>query len=145
MQHKDNEFVSVLDSGSVETVANAKETFPKHRIQESAGSKRGVNYVAADGGLMPNKGEVNVTLKAENGVVLKDMKWQHADVNMPIMSVRRLCKRGSRVEFHRRGGTITLPDGNVIPFEKINGVYFVKLLIEPPDGSGLQPFGGQGA
>ena len=126
--------MSVLDNGSVETVANAKKTFPGHKVSESAGSKKGVNYVAADGGLMPNLGEVEVTLTAENGVRLENMKWQHADVNMPIMSVRRLTKKGSRVEFHDKGRTIKMPDGNIIPFYMLNGVYFVKLLIEPPKG-----------
>ena len=62
-------------------------------MKPSAGSKEGVKYVAADGGLMPNLGEVQVTLKAENGIRLENMKWQHADVNMPIMSVRRLTKK----------------------------------------------------
>ena len=37
------------------------------------------------GGLMQNKDEVTVNLKAEHGVRLTDMAWQHADENMPIM------------------------------------------------------------
>ena len=94
---------------------------------------------------MPNLGEVKVTLKAENGVCLENMKWQHADVNMPIMSVRRLTKKGSTVEFNDTGGKINLPDGSVIPFYMMNGVYFVKLLVMPPDGSNIPPFGGLGA
>ena len=141
----ENEFVSVLDSGSVETMANASKTFPKHPVSPSPGSPNGVKYVAADGGLMPNNEEITTTLQAENGVKLENMKWQDTELNMPIMSVRRLAKKGSRVEFHDTGGNVYLPDGNVIPFYLIHGVYLIKLLITPPDGSDQPPFGGPGA
>ena len=70
-----------------------------------------------------------VTLKAENGVAVHNMQWQHADVNTTIMSVRRLCKKSSRVEVDKRSGTITLDDGNTKPFCMVNGVYVVKCVI----------------
>ena len=123
-------------------VADCKKTFPQHDVKPSADSKKGVSYVAADGGLMPNKGEVQVNLQADNGVKLEGIRWQHADVNMPILSVSRLAKKGSTVEFHDKGGTIKLPDGNIIPFYMLNVVYFVKLLIEPPEHADCPPVGG---
>ena len=114
-QHQDQtwQFISCVDSGSVETVADAKKTFPDHAVVPSTASKNGVACVAADGGVMPNRGEVSVGLTAGD-VDLGAMKWQDAKVNMPILSVRRVARKGSRVEFWDGGGVIKLPCGQKI-------------------------------
>ena len=140
---KKGEFISCVDSGSVATVANAKKTFPNEKVEPSKASTNGVAYVAADGGLMPNRGEVTVNVVAGD-VDLGPMKWQDADVNMPILSVRRIAKKGSRVSFWDGGGVIKLPDGTKVPFYEYQGVYLIKLAVKPPDGSGLPSFTGQG-
>ena len=142
---KDGEFLSVVDSGSVVVIADATKTFPKHTVKPGEDAKKGVAYVAASGDIIPNRGEVVVDLKAENGVVLEKVAWQDAPVNMPILSVKYLAKRGSRVNFWNKGGVIKLPDGSRVPFYEAGGVYFVKLKIQPPGGSDLPPFGGQGS
>ena len=142
---KDGEFLSVVDSGSVVVVADASKTFPKLPVKQGEAARKGVAYVSASGDIIPNRGEVVVDLKAENGVLLEKIAWQNAPVNMPILSVKYLAKRGSRVNFWNKGGVIKLPDGNRIPFYEAAGVYFVKLKIQPPEGSNLPPFGGQGS
>ena len=135
----------MVDCGSVVVIADASNTFPKLKVEAGEGAKKGIAYVAADGGIIPNRGEVTVTLKAENGVKLDNVKWQDAPVNMPILSVKYLAKRGSRVTFWNKGGIIKLPDGQRIPFYEAGGVYFIKLKIEPPEASDLPPVGGQGS
>ena len=114
-------------------------------MTEGVQSKKGVAYVAASGDIIPNRGEVTVSLQAENGVVMSDMKWQAAPVHMPILSVKYLTKRVSRVNFWNKGGIIKLPDGSRIPCYEAGGVYFAKLNVHPPEASGLPPFGGQGS
>ena len=42
---------------------------------------------------------MTVDLTAGNGVELEGVTWQDAPVNMPIVIVRKLAKKGSRVTF----------------------------------------------
>ena len=93
---------------------------------------------------MPNRGEVTFTARTENGVEIPNMKFQDADVSMPILSVKCFTKRGSRFTFHDTGGHIRMPDKTKIPFYLINGVYILKLIVDPPTGSQLPPFHGPG-
>ena len=64
---------------------------------------------------------------------------------MPIISVRRLVRKGSKVEFAGKGGIITLPDGKKVSFKQMRGVYVVRLLVVPPDGSDQPGFTGPGS
>ena len=72
----EDEFVSVVDSGSVVTGAKASEIFPKHQILPSDAQRRGVKYTSTSGGVLPNKGEVSAHMVSENGVELPDFRWQ---------------------------------------------------------------------
>ena len=121
------------------------KTFPHQSFKEGEAAKTGVAYSSAPGHVIPNRGEVTMDLKAENGVVLEQVTFQDAPVNMPILSVKYLAKRGSRVSFWNKGGVIKLPDGIRIPLYEAGGVYFVKLKVQPPEASELPPFGGQGS
>ena len=73
-------------------------------------------------------------------------------MNMPILSVRRLVRKGTKVEnMDGWGGIIHLPDGQKIDFVERFGVDFVHLIVEPPDGTTnldgtlMEGFSGQGA
>ena len=83
-------------------------------------------------------------MTAENGVRLENVKWQDADVNMPVLSVRKIAKNGSRVQFWDDGGEINLPGGNVIPFYHAHGVYCVKFIVDAPPGAEGPSFIGPG-
>ena len=69
---------------------------------------------------------------------------------MPILSVRRMVKRGSAVCFEDMGGfIIDRETRTVIRFYEFEGVYFVKLkvhdpatfkhLLEPDEGDKVDP------
>ena len=77
-------------------------------------------------------------------VCIGPIKWQDANVNMPILSVRKIAKKGSKVEFWDDGGQIILPTGQKVPFFVYQDVYLIKLLVKPPEKSGLPPFTGPG-
>ena len=78
-------------------------------------------------------------------IELPDFKLQNVDVGMPVLSVKHLAKRGSRVTFWDEGGVIVLPDGNTIPFYETHGIYYVKFKVKPPADSEMPTFGGQGS
>lgn len=143
--------LACVDSGSVTTVLDAEKELHGHPILPSKSQRQGLNYVGANGGKIANEGKVKVNIKTTNGVRLTDVTFQNAKVKMPILSVRRIVRKGSRVEFFVGGGVIHLPDGQKIDFVERFGVYFVHLIVEPPDGSydldgkPLQVFSGRGA
>ena len=55
-QWEDLEFVVALDSGSVVHVC-APADCPRYLLQESAGSRRGQEFLMGDGGTIPNLGQ----------------------------------------------------------------------------------------
>ena len=66
-------------------------------------------------------------------VAFKDM-----DVEMPILSMRKLVKRQNVVRFTEGGGTIKNKKTNkVIKFYEYEGVYFAKLAVDDPGISGM--------
>ena len=132
-----------VDSGAVVQVLGAQKEVPKHPVQVSKAQAKGTEYVAANGARIANEGKVKLKAVTEEGVELPEMTWQNAKVSMPILSVRRLVRKGSRVEFAGEGGTIYLPDGNEIKFFEKIGVYMIHLYIQPPDGG--EGFGGLGS
>ena len=85
--------------------------------------------MAAGGAEIPNEGESTATLRSDDGVLLPQFKFQNAKVGMPILSVRRLARKGSKVEIVDDGGVITLLCGRTVTFKERPGVYFVKLYV----------------
>ena len=72
------------DIGYVETVAYARKAFPTHPVTPPDASKKHVAHAAADGGLVPTRGEVTLNVVSETGVQMPGMKWQDAPVRMPV-------------------------------------------------------------
>ena len=124
---------AMLDSGSQPTVANCKQTFPHHPLEESEGQRRGLKYKVADGTLVPNEGQVHVTHRDGQGKSFQ-FTFQHANVHCPILSVSELVNRDCIVTFHKMGGHIQYPDGRKIRFIAKEGVFFfVELNVVDPD------------
>ena len=119
---------AMVDSGSFVTIANCAQAFSGHTVQPSAGSKSGVKYSNASGGDIPNRGEVVITHRTEDGTEI-DIPFQDGDVQVPIISVKDFVHKGSVVKFKRNGGTIRLPGGTILRFLEKCGVYFICLNI----------------
>ena len=139
--------LACVDSGSVVTVVDAEKELPTHNIQKSKAQHNGVQYAAANGSRIPNEGKVQVTARTTDGIPLPPLTFQNAKVSMPILSVRRLVRKGSRVEFLDGGGIIHLPDGKGVNFIEKFGLYFIHLIVDPPDGAeqGTPSFTGPGS
>ena len=95
----------MVDSGAAEHVANP-DAFPGIEVEESEGSKSGLNYVAANGDPIPNLGEQKVKVATEEGH-LCGLKFQSADVTRPILSVPKLTESGHECTFRKRKGSST--------------------------------------
>ena len=147
---KPNQLWAMGDSGSSIKVADHAKHFPGAKLRENEASRKGLKHKNADGSPLPNKGEFDVDVETDEGHERR-AAFQTANVTMPILSVRRLVRKGCRAEFFDGGGIIHLPDGQNIDFVERFGVYFVHLIVEPPDGTTdvdgkpTQVFSGPGA
>ena len=73
-----------------------------YTVRESAASKAGVCYTAANGGEIPNLGERLLAVVTEEGTV-RGMTQQVADVTKPLEAVRANLKSGHAVIFNDDG------------------------------------------
>ena len=122
---------TIVDSGSVPNVANCTKHFPGSQVRRSPGQDKGVKYVNASGGEIPNQGEADISHYDDKGVRY-DFTFQHADVQYPILSVRYLVKLGCKVNFREHGGVAKYPDGRRLRFLCKKGVLFVMLDTNEP-------------
>ena len=73
-----------------------------YTVRESAASRAGVCYTAANGGEIPNLGERLLAVITEEGTV-RGMTQQVADVTKPLEAVRANLKSGHAVIFNDDG------------------------------------------
>ena len=121
----------MVDSGSQPNIADCKEAFPHAKIVPSEGQKKGLQYKAADGSLIPNRGETTVRHREADGSTF-EFVFQDAPVHCPIISVTDLVQKDCTVTFHRLGGHIDCPSGKRIKFVAKGGVFFVLMNVLPP-------------
>ena len=100
---------------------------PQFKVKPSTGSRNGVQYVAANGNMMPNRGEKDVKMTTEEGHRCV-LKMQVTDVQKPLMSVARICDAGHKVTFTDAGGIIEHEaTGQRTKFERVDNVYRLKV------------------
>ena len=125
VQHGVEKLEVVIDSGAAENVA--PPTVGKgFAIVESAGSKRGQQYITADGSRIPNLGQKAIIAETAEGNLFT-LGFQMANVTKPLASVGRMCDAGNSVVFGPRGGYIqNMQTGQVTEFKRLNGVYLLE-------------------
>ena len=88
-----------VDSGSHHNVM-PRRMVKRSRIRPSEGSKRGLHYVAANKGRIPNEGETDFKFETEEGE-LEDWTFQIAEVNKALASIADRVDHGYRVTFDK--------------------------------------------
>ena len=101
-------------------------------------AKAGVSYTDAQGGDIPNRGEILVEHVMDDKTIY-GIHFQDGKAQMPIISVRDLVKRGSSVKFKNGGGTIKLDDGRHLDFKEMCGVYLIDLNVLMHAGGSPEP------
>ena len=126
---KKGEVYAMMDSGAGCHAAKADEAFPSHKKRKG---KRTRKCVLANGEPMESDEvvDVKVTIDGETHVI----EFDDLPVECPIISVRKIVHKGNRVVFQEKGGYIL----NVVTRKKLHfiekhGVYFIKIMIQPPD------------
>ena len=76
----------------------------KKKIRSSAGSKRGLQYLAAGNHRIPNEGEVDMEFQTQEGYD-ENMVFQVSNVNKPLAAVSDRVDNGCRVVFDKDNET----------------------------------------
>ena len=121
----------MVDSGSYEHCLDAEEELPDHPVERSPGQDIGQVVETAGGHELPNLGQVRVEFETQEGFE-SDVTFQNIKVTTPILSVRKLVKKGHQVQFRRGGGAIVAAGGQRMEFVERGGVYYIKMKIRPP-------------
>lgn len=128
-----DEVLCLVDSGSTVNAASISKHFPAYAslVQQTAASLQGDGATTDCGRKLLKKGRcvVGATCQGSDfNVAFKDM-----ETDLPILSVRKMIKMGSDVEFHDGGGSIhNRRTGNTLLFYEHEGVYFIKLKVKDP-------------
>jgi hypothetical protein len=134
---QDIEFEVALDSGSVVHVCSVDDC-PGYRLGESAGSRRGQEFLMGDGGTIPNMGQSKLNLS--DGTKDIESIFQIAAVTRPLMSVGKICDEGHTVTFDAVMAVVRSADGEELcRFKrKDGGLYVANLKLRNPAGFGRQ-------
>ena len=121
----------VLDSGAAEHVIDIKDA-PGYQLEESAGSRSGSCFVAANGERIPNRGEVKLDMRS--GKVPIKSTFQVSQISRPLWSVGKLCDAGYTVQFGKLAATIVheASGRKVGDFKRSNGLYVGSMELRNP-------------
>ena len=115
-----------IDSGAAESVM-PMEYLPEIKVLPSEGSRKGVQYVTANGGKMPNLGEHKVHFKTADGGT-SSVVFQVTHARKPLASVSKIVEKGNRVVFDKESSYIeNLHTGKRVPIELYNGTYHLDV------------------
>ncbi len=131
----------VLDSGAGLHVGNRKH-FPGYTVEPNDLSKAGAGFVAADGGVIDNQGEVLLqmtTTDGRGGEHAISSKFHVADVTRALWSVGVICDAGLEARFTSEAAVVQKPDGTpVCHFTRKKGLYITKARIRNPNFEGFR-------
>ncbi len=129
-----------LDSGAGDHVM-ARVDAPGYEVKESAGSRRGQNFLGAGGHRMPNEGQMILSLLAPSG---KDGEeaissiFQVSGVTRPLWSVSKICDAGYTARFNKWRVEILDDKQNVVcVVERQGGLYVARMKLKNPRHPGF--------
>jgi len=143
---KTTKILPALDSGAGEHVCGPDD-IAGFEIKESAGSKAGKHFLAANGDRIANLGEVPLTMRSKDGAKFGST-FQVADVTRPLYSVGRMCDAGCTVSFTKDAAVVKKGEQTMVTFKRSGGLYIADLEIvdnTTDDGGGTALFQRQGA
>jgi hypothetical protein len=130
-QHEFIDMEVVLDSGAADHVID-KADAPDYELKESAGSRAGACFVAANGERIPNQGEVQLQLKL--GTTPIASTFQVSQISRPLWSVGKICDAGYTVVFKKDGAEIlhVASGAKIGDFSRRQGLYVGDFKLRNP-------------
>ena len=125
-----------VDSGAAQSVMNPKH-LPGIPLEPSEWSRKGLKYQGPGKELIPNLGQMCVSLMTIGGMIGRTT-WQAADVRKPLMAVSAINDKENMVIFDLKGSGI-LP-GHLPEVGEIRRL--LKVIQDRKDGIDLERSGG---
>ena len=133
-----------IDSGAADNVIPRRMVKGKfNRIRPSPGSKKGVYYVSASGGRIPNEGECDFHFESQDGTA-QEFTFQIAEVNKALCAVSYLVDKGHQVIFDQDPATgvdtsriVHKKSGRMIPLVRERNVWVIDAYIEEENDESL--------
>ena len=126
---------AIVDSGATVPVMSP-ETGKSYELQESVGSRNGVEYEVADGGTLAELGQKLMAVFTAEGT-LRGYSTRCADVSKPLQAVRALVASQHAVCFGLGDGNdhliINKVSGEINRMRDDGISYYQDMLIIPPD------------
>lgn len=132
---EDIPFEVVLDWGAAEHVSDSVNA-PGYSVEASEGSKAGKAFIAANGGRIPNRGQMILSLKTEGNQRINST-FQVCQTNRPLWSVGKICDSGCSVIFDAEKAVVTQKGSGkpVCTFQRQGGLYVASLRLSKPEGA----------
>ena len=126
-------FEVFLDSGAAEHVSDSVDA-PGYSVAPSEGSKAGKAFIAANGGRIPNRGEMTLSLKTESNQKINST-FQVCQTNRPLWSVGKICDSGYSVTFDAEKAVVTQKTSGkpMCTFQRQGGLYVASLRLNKPE------------
>ena len=147
---KEGEVLALVDTGSNIHAADVDLHFNSyaHTVRTSPSQRRGHPATTAGGHQLDNLGKFTVSAIADGQEIR--IAFNHMKVKLPILSVRQMMGKGSRMSLTEEGGTISNDRTNQsINFIVHDDLWYVKLKVQPPPSANKptpnMPFGRQGS
>ena len=124
----------MVEPGAGSHVCNPEFHFAQYRLHETDAARQGRMFQTATGEEIRNAREKHVRIGTREGQA-STINVQCAPVDVPILSVKMLTKRGHEVRFYEHGGEIIhLKTGHRTRFAARDGVYDLEMkIIDPPE------------
>ena len=123
-----------IDSGAAESVLPV-DVLPNEMLVEGEAKRRGVRYVAANGGKMDNMGEKKVRFRREGSEAVNSITFQVTGVGKPLASVSHILDKGNSVVFSRHGEGSYIVNETTrqkIPIKEEKGTFVMEVeFLEP--------------
>ena len=132
IQLENDEILALIDTGATVHAADSEIHFRDYagHVKQTPASRRGDGAVTAGGHLLENRGKFTVKALADGQDVenpFVDMK-----VQMPILAVKKMIKKGTKMLIEEDGGTLFNSRTNQrLNFLEHSGLWFMKLKVKP--------------
>ena len=127
-------FEAAIDSGAGDHVMDETGA-PTYTVEESPGSRAQQIFRTAGGGVLRNRGQMKLNLRADNGRKGRDvrMTFQVAKVTKPLLSVSKICDAGFTVKFSKEMAVVLDAKGKeVCRFLRKGGLYVATMQLRNP-------------
>ena len=135
IQLDDDEILALIDTGSSIHAADADIHFPEYsKLVRKPASQKSPKATTAGGHKLANLGKFVVSAETNGQQV--SIPFNHMKVQLPILSVRQMMRKGGQMVLTDSGGSITNPlTRQTIDFVIHDNLWYAKLKVNKPPPS----------